>query len=83
MTCKQNDNQCTRSHQTLQERKIYHEPLEFQDHADSSLRYPGLCVDTVGSQSQTVSHHDYIEILTKLREGVRRIQPGLWRNGWI
>jgi len=83
MTWKQNDNQCTGSHQTLQERKISHEPLEFQDHADSFLPNPGLCDGTVGSQGQTVNHHNYVEMLTKLREQVRRIRPGMWRNGWI
>jgi len=83
MTWKQNDNQCTGNHQTLQQRNTSHEPLEFQDHADSFLRYPGLCDGTVGSQGQNVNHHYYIEILIKLRERVRRIRPGLWRNGWI
>jgi len=83
MTWKQNDNQCIGSHQTLQQRKTSHEPLEFQDHADSFLRCPGLCDGAVGSQGQTVNHHYYIEILTRLRERVKRIRPGLWRNGWI
>jgi len=30
-----------------------------------------------------INHHYYIGILTRLRERVRRIRPGLWRNGWI
>jgi len=32
---------------------------------------------------QTVNQHYYIEILTKLRERVRRKRPELWTNGWI
>jgi len=32
---------------------------------------------------QTVNQQYYIEVLTKLREGVRRKRPELWRNGRI
>ena len=32
---------------------------------------------------QTVNQQYYIEVLTKLREHVRRKRPELWRNGWI
>jgi len=32
---------------------------------------------------QTVNQQYYIEVLTKLRERVRRKRPELWRNGWI
>jgi len=32
---------------------------------------------------QTVNQQYYIEVLTKLRECVRRKRPELWRNGWI
>jgi histone-lysine N-methyltransferase SETMAR len=32
---------------------------------------------------QTVNQHYYIEVLTKLRERVRRKRPELWQNGWI
>jgi len=31
----------------------------------------------------TVNQQYYIEVLMKLRECVRRIQPELWRNGWL
>jgi hypothetical protein len=31
----------------------------------------------------TVNQHYYIEVLTKLRERVRRKQPELLQNGWI
>jgi len=33
--------------------------------------------------SQTVNQQNYIEVLTKLHEHVRRKWPELWRNGWI
>jgi len=33
--------------------------------------------------AQTVNQQYYIEVLTKLRERVRRKRPELWRNGWI
>jgi hypothetical protein len=32
---------------------------------------------------QTVNRQYYIEVLTKLRERMRRKRPELWRNGWI
>ena len=32
---------------------------------------------------QTVNQQYYTEVLTKLRERVRRKRPELWRNGWI
>ena len=32
---------------------------------------------------QTVNKHYYIEVLTKLRERVRRKWPEIWRNVWI
>ena len=32
---------------------------------------------------QTVNQQYYIEVLTKLREHVRRKWPELWRNEWI
>jgi len=32
---------------------------------------------------QTVNQQYYIEVLTKLRDRVRRKRPELWRNGWI
>ena len=32
---------------------------------------------------QTANQQYYIEVLTKLRERVRRKLPELWRNGWI
>jgi len=34
-------------------------------------------------KGQTVNQQYYIEIVTKLRERVRRKQNELWRNGWI
>ena len=33
--------------------------------------------------SQTVNQQYYIEVLKKLREGVRRKRPELWRNEWL
>jgi len=33
--------------------------------------------------SQTVNQQYYIEVLTKLYEGVRRKRQELWRNSWI
>jgi hypothetical protein len=32
---------------------------------------------------QTVNQQYYLEVLTKLRESVRRKRPELWRNSWI
>ena len=32
---------------------------------------------------QTVNQQNYIEVLTKLRERVRRKRPELWKNAWI
>jgi histone-lysine N-methyltransferase SETMAR len=32
---------------------------------------------------QTVNQHYCIEVLTKLRERVKRKRPELWQNGWI
>jgi transposase len=32
---------------------------------------------------QTVNQQYYIEVLSELRERVRRKRPELWRNGWI
>jgi hypothetical protein len=34
-------------------------------------------------RGQTVNQHYRTEIVTKLREQVRRKQPGLWRKWWI
>jgi hypothetical protein len=34
-------------------------------------------------RGQTVNQQYYIEVLTKLRQRVRRKRPELWRNGWI
>jgi hypothetical protein len=34
-------------------------------------------------QGQTVNQHCYLEVLTKLRECVRRNLPGLWPDNWI
>jgi hypothetical protein len=32
---------------------------------------------------QTVNHHYYIDILTKLHEKMRRKEPVFWRKRWI
>ena len=34
-------------------------------------------------QGQTVNQHLYVEILTRLRESVRRKRPDLWKSGWM
>jgi hypothetical protein len=34
-------------------------------------------------QGQTVNQHCYLEILTRLREAVRRRRPELWPDAWI
>jgi len=35
------------------------------------------------AQGQTVNQQCYLELLTKLRECVRRKRPGLWPDKWI
>jgi hypothetical protein len=35
------------------------------------------------AQGQTVNQQCYMEVLTRLRESVRRKRPGLWSNKWI
>ena len=34
-------------------------------------------------QGQTVNQRYYLEVLTRLRESVRRERPGLWPEKWI
>lgn len=66
MTQKQNDSQCTGSHQTLQEQKKGH-----MSHSKAMLivflDIQGVVAEWVPS-GQTVSQHCYIEILVKLHE---------------
>jgi hypothetical protein len=35
------------------------------------------------AQRQTVNQQRYLEVLTRLRESVRRKRPGLWSDKWI
>jgi hypothetical protein len=35
------------------------------------------------AQEQTVNQQFYLEVLTRLRESVRRKRPGLWPDKWI
>jgi len=35
------------------------------------------------AQGQTVNQQCYLEVLTRLRESVRRKRPGLWTDKWI
>jgi hypothetical protein len=35
------------------------------------------------TQGQTINQQHYLELLTKLRECVRRKRPGLWPDKWI
>jgi len=35
------------------------------------------------AQGQTVNQQYYLEVLTRLRESVRRKRPGLWPDKWI
>jgi histone-lysine N-methyltransferase SETMAR len=35
------------------------------------------------SKGQTVNQQCYLEVLTRLRESVRRKRPGLWPDKWI
>jgi len=35
------------------------------------------------AQGQIVNQQCYLEVLTRLRECVRRKRPGLWRDKWI
>jgi len=43
----------------------------------------GIVMAEMVPNGQTVNYQYYIEVLTKLREGVRRKRPELWRNMWI
>jgi hypothetical protein len=52
---------------------------------------PCLCVSSIKrivnyefiAQKQTVNQQCYLEVLTRLRESVRRKRPGLWHDKWI
>jgi hypothetical protein len=35
------------------------------------------------AQGQTVNQQSYLEVLTRLRESVRRKRPGLWPGNWF
>jgi len=43
----------------------------------------GIVMTELDPRGQTVNQQYFIEVLTKLRECVRRKRPELWRNWWI
>jgi len=45
--------------------------------------HKGIVHYKFNAQGQTVNQKCYLEVLTRLRESVRRKRPGLWPDKWI
>jgi len=56
---------------------------KFKDMLHIFFDIQGIVMAEWVPSGQTVNQQYYIEVLTKLRERVRRKRPELWRNGWI
>jgi histone-lysine N-methyltransferase SETMAR len=83
VTRKQNNNQCTGSHQTVQEKKNRMSRSKFKTMLIVFFDIQGVVMAEWVPSGQTVGQYYYMEVLTKLPERVRRRWLGLWRNGWI
>ena len=82
-TRKQNDRTCSGKHRIHLGRKkhaclgrMWRSCLCFFDHKEI-VHYELI------AQGQTVNQQCYLEVLTRLRECVRRKRPGLWPGKWI
>ena len=83
-TWKQNDRACSGKHRNSPRRKkarISRSQVKiilvcFFDHK-------GIAHYDFITQGQTVNQQCYLEVLTRLRESVRRKRPGLWPDDWI
>jgi hypothetical protein len=84
MIWKPSDNQYSGSQHHVHDYKgNTHVSFEVQGHVDIFFRYPGCFDGRVFRQKPEENQQCYIEIVTKLRESVRRKQQELWRNRWI
>jgi len=63
-------------------KKCMHELFEVQGHV-VFFDIKGTVMAEWVPSSQTVNQQYYVEVLTKLRERVRKKRPELWRKGWI
>jgi hypothetical protein len=54
--------------------------VECESQVDSYFYIKGVVHHEFLHQGQTVNHWYYLEVLTHLRENVRRKKPELWRN---
>jgi hypothetical protein len=68
MTLQQNDNQCTGSHQTLQEQKKVMNCSKFKAMLIVFFDIQGVVMAEWVPSGQTVDQHCYIEVLTKLHK---------------
>jgi hypothetical protein len=83
MTQKQNDHQCTGSHQTPRAKKGRISCLNLKAMLIVLFDIQGVMMAEWVPSGHIVNQHYYIEVLTKLHERMRRKQPGLSRNSWI
>jgi histone-lysine N-methyltransferase SETMAR len=63
--------------------KSTHISLAAQDHACVFLRSEGIVHNEFIAQEQEVNQKCNLEVLTRLRESVRRQRPELWPDKWI
>ena len=60
-----------------------HVSVAGQDHACVFLRSQGIVHYELTAQGQMVNQQHYLEVLTRLRESVRRKRFRLWPDKWI
>jgi len=77
------ENPCSGSQHYLQDQKKHTSCSKFKAMLTVSYDIQGIVMAEWVPSYQTVNQQHYIEILTKLRERVRRKRPELWRNWWI
>jgi histone-lysine N-methyltransferase SETMAR len=83
-TQKPNDNQCSGKQLILQDQKRERmSKSKIKAMIVVFFDIQGIIMTQYIPPGQTVNQTYYIELLTKLREKIRRKRPELWKNGWI
>jgi histone-lysine N-methyltransferase SETMAR len=83
-TLKQNDRACSGKHRIhLGRKKARMSRSQVQTMFVCFFDHKGIVHYEFIAQGQTVNQQCYLEVLTRLRESLRRKRPGLWPDKWI
>jgi hypothetical protein len=83
MTWKQNDRACGGKQNSLRPKKVRTSRTQVKTMLVCVFDHKRVVRYDFIAQGQTVNQQCYLEVLTRLRESVRRKRPGIWPDKWI